>query len=87
MFGIKEDQHNCGLPFLGEFDTKAGCQHACEALANCTQWSGVTADSVWNGKCYGRCDSVWRLSFVPGLSPRGLGEGMRGSAARRVESE
>ena len=86
-------QHNRGLPYLGNFDTEAGCQHACEALSNCTQydWCGVTGGSVWNGKCFGRCDSVWRLSFVPGLSPAGTEGGNAGVgwpvSARRVEPD
>jgi hypothetical protein len=93
MFGVKEGQHNRGLPYLGNFDTEAGCQHACEALSNCTQydWCGVTGGSVWNGKCFGRCDSVWRLSFVPGLSPAGTEGGNAGVgwpvSARRVEPD
>lgn len=96
VFGLVEGAHNVGLPLLGVFDTEAGCRSACEARANCTQynWCGVTGGgggSVWDKHCYGRCDDVWRVSFVPHMSPAGTMGGEGGEdcpvAARRVKPE
>ena len=89
-FGVKEGEHNVGIPLLGLFDTEAGCRSACEALTNCSQyeWSGITGKSPWNKHCFGRCDAVWRLSFIPGMSPAGTEGGHDGDfcpvSARRV---
>ena len=37
-YGVVAGKHNVGVPYLGDFKTEAGCQGACEALSNCTQY-------------------------------------------------
>ena len=90
-YGVKQGQHNRGLPLLGLFDTEEGCRDACASLSNCTQydWNGVTPGSPWSRSCFGRCDDVWRLSYIPKLSPAGTLGGTGGEncpvSARRVK--
>ena len=90
IFGAKEFGHNIGIPLLGVVDTEDECRSACETLSNCTQyqWGGITGSSVWNKHCFGRCDTVWKLSFLPRMSPAGTMGGHDGKncpvSARRV---
>eukprot|EP00935_MAST-01C_sp_MAST-1C-sp1_P000080 g80.t1 len=42
-----------GLPFLGLFGTADGCQSACEALSNCTQYSWSLDVPEFERHCYG----------------------------------
>ena len=54
VFGIRAGVDVPGIPFLGVFPQEVGCQQACEASPNCTQysWSGNTAG--FHNMCYGR---------------------------------
>ena len=53
-------------PFLGIFDTEAGCRAACEVNPNCTQYNWISCGSAdRRNHCYGRCDARWVLQPVP----------------------
>jgi hypothetical protein len=54
-----------GIPFLGLFSTAQGCQAACEALSNCTQYTWSLDVPEFEHHCVGRCDDVWKLHSVP----------------------
>lgn len=59
------NQSSPGLPFLGLFDSAEGCQAACEARSNCTQYSWALDVPQFELHCFGRCDDIWRLHPVP----------------------
>lgn len=83
VYGVVAHKTNRGIPFLGTFQTEDGCQKACIALSNCTQysWAGNNkAEPQWAGDCYGRCDAEWKLTRVP------CDSGVCGVSARRVEA-
>ena len=81
VYGVVAGKRNVGIPLLGHFKTERGCQDACVALPNCTQyeWAGDnSAEPQWAGGCYGRCDTLWKLVPVP------CGAGACSVSARRV---
>ena len=59
------NQSSPGLPFLGLFNSAEGCQAACEARSNCTQYSWALDVPQFELHCFGRCDDIWRLHPVP----------------------
>ena len=59
------NQSSPGLPFLGLFDSAEGCQAACKARSNCTQYSWGLDVQQFELHCFGRCDNIWRLHPVP----------------------